>query len=262
MSDAMTHDEARERLEDLALELLDGIERGRVLAHIAGCPICRAELDALQRTVSELTYAVMPVSMSADQRERVRTRLLARARADLLAPSAADVSVTRSSPVPLARRSRFTHSAWLAAAASVIALLSVGAMMKMQRERAVMLAEKDSMVATLTGPDVAVMKLAPATPRAPSGMMFWDQSRGEWTLVAHNLRMPDAGHGYQLWLVTPRAKISGGMFIPDVHGDAMMRMRYPLSRDSLAALAVTEEPRSGSPQPTTAPLMVASAASR
>lgn len=262
MSDMMTHDEARERLEDLALELLDGIERGRVLAHIAGCSICRTELDALERTVSELTYAVRPVSMSTDQRERVRARLLARARADLPAPSAAKVSVAPHSPAQLPRRSRFTRSAWLAAAASVIAVLSVGAMMKMHRERAAMLAERDSMIATLTGPNIAVMKLAPATPRAPSGMMFWDQARGEWTLVAHNLRMPDARHGYQLWLVTRRAKISGGMFIPDVHGDAMMRLRFRLARDSLAALAVTEEPRSGSPQPTTPPLMVASAASR
>jgi hypothetical protein len=39
----------------------------------------------------------------------------------------------------------------------------------------------------------------------------------------------------------------------------MMRMHHALATDSLAALAVTEEPRAGSAQPTTPPLMVASA---
>jgi anti-sigma-K factor RskA len=259
MSDAMTHEEARERLADIALGVIDASERGRVLAHVAECAICRLELDSLQRTASELAYAVAPVPMAAEQRDRVRARLLARVHADARVQRTADVAVRSPSVLRPVRRARFSRSAWLAAAASIVALASVGAMMRM---RSAMTAEKDKTIAALAGPNVAVMKLMPATPRAPSGMMFWDRSRGEWTLVAHNLTMPRAGRSYQLWLVTPKAKISGGMFMPDAHGDAMMQMRYALSADSLAALAVTEEPSSGSSQPTTAPLMVASAATR
>jgi hypothetical protein len=259
MTRTMTHDEARERLEDLALDVVDAADRGRLLAHVAECAICGHELDALQRTASELAYAVAPVPMAAGQRDRVRARLLARAHADVGEQDAADVAASSRSAARPTRRARISRSAWLAAAASVVALVSVGAMMQMRRD---MVAEKNRTIAALTGPDVAVMKLTPAAPRAPFGMMFWDRSRGEWMLVAHNLTMPRAGRGYQLWLVTPRTKISGGMFMPDAHGDAMMRMRYPLSADSLAALAVTDEPSSGSSQPTTAPLMVASATTR
>lgn len=255
MSGAMTHDEAHERLEDLALDLVEAVERGQVLAHVAGCAICRRELDALRRIASELAYAVAPVPMSAEQRERVRARLLARAHADVSTPGPADVSIRSLSRARSARRATLARSAWLAAAASIVALVGVGAMMRV-------LAEKDRMIATLTGPNVTVMKLTALAPRAPSGMMFWDQPHGEWTLVVHNLSMPKAGRGYQLWLVTPRSKISGGMFMPDARGDAMMRMRYALSRDSLAALAVTDEPSVGSAQPTTPPVMVASASTR
>jgi hypothetical protein len=39
----------------------------------------------------------------------------------------------------------------------------------------------------------------------------------------------------------------------------MMRATMAMPTDSLAAVAVTDEPMGGSPQPTTAPMMVASA---
>jgi hypothetical protein len=37
----------------------------------------------------------------------------------------------------------------------------------------------------------------------------------------------------------------------------MMQATYPMAKDSLAAVAVTDEPMGGSAQPTTAPMMVA-----
>jgi anti-sigma-K factor RskA len=253
MSDhPMAHDDARERLEDLALGVLDALERARVVAHVAECNSCREELDVLRRTAEALVYAVAPVPMMTSRRDRVRSRLLTRARAERHESVVAGIPAIRPIAAAPTRRTRFARSTWVAAAASLVAVLSVGAMMRMRHEQ-------DKAIATLTGRNVAVMKLAAVTPRAPSGMIFWDQARGDWTLVAHNLRMPKAGRGYQLWLVTPRAKISGGMFMPDAHGDAMMRMHHTLAADSLAALAVTEEPRAGSAQPTTPPLMVASA---
>ena len=120
------------------------------------------------------------------------------------------------------------------------------------------LADKDRMIANLTGPNVAVMTLASAGPQSPTGRMFWDQARDAWTFVAHNVPMPKAGRTYQLWLVTPTAKISAGTFAPSANGEVMVRATYALPKDSLAAVAVTDEPGTGSPQPTTAPFLVAS----
>jgi len=45
--------------------------------------------------------------------------------------------------------------------------------------------------------------------------------------------------------------------MPSPDGEVMMQATYALPKDSLAAVAVTDEPMGGSPQPTTAPMMVA-----
>jgi anti-sigma-K factor RskA len=119
------------------------------------------------------------------------------------------------------------------------------------------LEDKDRMIANLTGAQVAVMTLASQSPTSPTGRMFWDQARDAWTFVAHRVPMPKSGRTYQLWLVTPSAKINAGTFMPKPNGEVMMRATYALPKDSLAAVAVTDEPMGGSLQPTTAPMMVA-----
>jgi hypothetical protein len=50
--------------------------------------------------------------------------------------------------------------------------------------------------------------------------------------------------------VTPKAKISAGTFTPLPDGSAQVQATYSLARDSLRAIAVTEEPAGGVPQPT------------
>jgi hypothetical protein len=283
MSDGMTHEDAREALEALALDALDASERAAVLAHVAGCVICQQELAAFERTAGELTLAVAPLPMRPAQRDRMRGRLLARAAADR-AWSASSAQPARVDVTPIRRappRRGMSPSVWLAMAASIVAILGVGAFLQARRERGALrdaletaaaergarvaamdslrtsLADKDRMIANLTGPQVKVMTLASASPTSPHGQMFWDQTHDAWTFVAHRVPMPNAGRTYQLWLVTPTAKISAGTFLPSPNGEVMMRATYALAKDSLAAVAVTDEPGGGSPQPTTAPMMIA-----
>ena len=296
MSEGMTHEQAREELEALALDALDASERDAVMAHVATCETCQSELAALENTANALAYAATPLPMSPAQRDRIRARLLARAAADrgsrdpiaaiapplrvepTRAPTHADVTPIR--PVTPSRRA-LGPAAWLAMAASVIAILGVGGFVKASRERDALrealvaaraatgtqlaaldslratLASRDRMITNLIGPQVAVMTLASTNPSAPTGRMFWDQEHDAWTFVAHQLPMPKAGRTYQLWLVTPTAKISAGTFAPTPDGEVMMQATYALPKDSLAAVAVTDEPMGGSPEPTTAPFLVA-----
>jgi len=296
MSEGMTHEQAREALEALALDALDASERGAVMAHVATCAICQSELAALENTAGELALAAAPIPMPPAQRDRIRARLLARAAADraselsaAAAPqlrvesgrSSAGGGVTPLRPYTKVRRT-FGPPAWIAMAAGLVAILGVGAFLKASRERdaarqslaavqaasGTQLAALDSLRATLTarermianliGPQVAVMTLTSTMPTAPTARMFWDQQRDAWTFVAHHIPMPKAGRTYQMWLVTPTAKISAGTFMPSPDGEVMMQATYALPKDSLAAVAVTDEPMGGSPQPTTAPMMVAS----
>ena len=299
MSDGMTHEQATEELEGLALDALDAYERDAVLAHVAECDACRAELMLLQQTTAYLASAVAPVPMSVAQRGRLRERLVSRAAADrsvtgvvsnteahadasFSTSSAASSSAVRSIGSARSVESRhMSGSRWLAIAASVIAVVSVGALMQVRSERDELrgvlqtaaaergaravaldslraaLTDRERLITNLTGEQVAVMSVGSSDIRSPSGRMFWDQQHGAWTFVGHHLPAPKAGRTYQLWLVTPTAKISAGTFTPDAAGRAIVRASYVLPKDGLSAIAVTDEPAAGSAQPTTEPFLVA-----
>ena len=298
MSDGMTHDAASEALEALALDALDASERARVLAHVAGCAECQRELAALESTASEIALAAASMPMPPAQRDRIRARLIARAAADRGAAAGAsmepladrgargraDGAPPPPEVIPLRPSRRGMGAwAWMAMAAGVVAIVGLGGYLRANRERDALrtslqeaqaergtrlaavdslrtaLEDKDRMIANLTGEQVAVMTLASQSPTSPTGRMFWDQAHDAWTLVAHRVPMPKSGRTYQLWLVTPTAKINAGTFMPKPNGEVMVRATMPMKTDSLAAVAVTEEPMGGSPQPTTAPMMVAAA---
>ena len=108
----------------------------------------------------------------------------------------------------------------------------------------------------MAGRGVRVIELASAGPRAPSGRMFWNPRSGTWTFFAHGLPAVPRDRAYQLWLVTPGRKLSAGTFTPAADGAAVVRARYDLPPDSLRAVAVTEEPTGGVPQPT-GPVVIA-----
>ncbi|HMA23266.1 MAG TPA: anti-sigma factor, partial [Gemmatimonadaceae bacterium] len=162
---------------------------------------------------------------------------------------------------------------WLAAAASLLLVVSVAVVAALLRERERLrdelrtqgtsvvagsasvdslrsaIASRDSLIAGLTGRDVAVMTLTSSGARAPFARMFWDRATKHWTFVAHDMPALPSGRTYQLWLVTASAKISAGTFEP-TNGDAVVRSTYALPANSLKSIAVTEEPTGGVPQPT------------
>lgn len=115
--------------------------------------------------------------------------------------------------------------------------------------------DRERVIANITGPQVAMVTLASAGARAPAARMFWNQPVNAWTFIAHNLPVPKPGRTYQLWLVTATQKISAGTFLPTASGDAVVHATYALPKDALAAVAVTDEPSAGSPQPTTPPVI-------
>jgi hypothetical protein len=295
MSEDMTHEAASEALEALALDALDASEREGVLAHVVGCAECQRELAVLESTASEMALAVPPLPISPPQRDRIRARLLARAAADraFTEPLAATTPSPRAETPPPAHPSEVVAlraprrgmgaAAWMAMAAGLVAIAGIGGFLRASRERDAMrrslqaaqgergarlaamdslrttLEDRDRVIANLTGAQVAVMTLASQSPTSPTGRMFWDQAHDAWTFVAHRVPVPKSGRTYQLWLVTPTAKISAGTFVPKPNGEVLVRATYALPKDSLAAVAVTDEPTGGSPQPTTPPLMAAAA---
>jgi hypothetical protein len=284
MKRELTHEEAFAALDAVALDAVDTTERDAVLAHVATCDICRPELEMLRETASSLAFAAPPAADAAEgSRERIRSRLMSRASADAQARGVSPVAAAQSRPVSQTaeRKTReraistlaWRRAEWVAVAASVLLVVSIGLLAatfrdkqnirealqaelaRGQRARSAsdsltnVLASRDSMISGLIGRDVTVVSLTATGAKAPFARMFWDTAKNTWTLVAHNMPELKAGRTYQLWLVTRTAKISAGTFEPK-NGDAIVRATYPLARDSLQAIAVTEEPAGGVPQPT------------
>lgn len=168
---------------------------------------------------------------------------------------------------------------WLAAAASLVLLIGVGMYAASLRGRLATVEERyrvaarergelerraeqsEALLAAVTAPASRVIELAAARPRAPSGRMFWDVAHNRWTFVAHQLPAVREGREYQLWLITAdERRIPAGTFRPDAAGHAVVQATYALAADSLAAVAVTEEPAGGLPQPSGAIVIAGAAA--
>jgi hypothetical protein len=283
----MSHDEAFAELEAAALDSLSSAERRSVLAHAADCPVCAPALAELRGTVGLLGWGAPAAPLEAERAAALRARLVARAAggresatstAPAPEPARVEDAAVRGAPGSATARAhgrwRGEWAGWLAAAG--IALAAAAGMLRARDERDTLraslsearragaadaaalrasVAERDRLLARLTGPGVRVVELSaggakPAVARLASARMFWDRASGSWTMFVHDLTPPPAGRTYQLWLVTPQAKIPAGTFTPSATGDALVRATYALDPHALKAIAVTEEPAGGVPQPT------------
>lgn len=251
-------------------------------------------LAQYREAAAQLALAAPVQPLSADRSDRLRSRLVQRAetegrgdapaarstrQAGATAPLPDDSGSakpfgSRSDVTPLPRR--FSGGGWLAAAASIVVLIGTLSLFIVQRRElqelrtrladatvaqqslASGMASRDSLIAALTGPQVEIVQLSATGDLAPSARMFWDRATSRWTLVGHDLGAPPEGRTYQLWLITTTsaAPISAGTFSPDSTGAAIHTATYPLARDALVAIAVSEEPSGGSDQPTTEPFLV------
>jgi hypothetical protein len=273
MTDSPYRDDDELDLEGAALGALSHDEMARVMARVDASPALQAELAALREAAASLPGA-LPAGDSG-LRDATRARLLARAAADASAHRAA---ATPGSPLLVMERGAAPATAprvgvptpWfvamaLALAASLVLLFRTqGTLERAQRAFAVadrervrstdslmaLVGERDLILAQLTGPQVRVVEMATVDARKPYARMFWDKATDRWTLVAHNLPPVADDRIYQLWLVAGGKKISAGTFVPNRHGDAVVRATYALDEHALQAVAVTEEPAAGVPQPT------------
>ena len=258
------HDEIRDLLAAQAMELLGPDERGAVLAHVAECGECAQELESLRSTAGELALAAPDRSFDARRCNGVRSRLLARtaadreARARLAAGQLPDREPRLLRPPDASDRdtTQRWRVAFMLAAASIAGLILIGGTVLFRSldelaQARQSEAQQRRLIAGVMGPGVRVIELSPTGRRAGRARMFWNQAERSWTFVAYDLPAPPQGRAYQLWLVTPAdRKISAGVFAPSGDGNAVATATYALASDSLAAVAVTEEPLGGVTVPT------------
>ena len=230
-----------------ALGSLTPEERARFEAHLAGCAICRAEIQTHRDVASLLAHAAPEATPSPELRERI----LREAR--------------KVRPIGSRTAARGPLVPWLAAAACLV--LALGAGYAYLRERAAhsditrllaaaadTIAARDSLVATLLSPDVGTAALA-ATGKPPSARLYWSPARHRVVVAVFDLAPAPAGRTYQLWAIAQGKPVSLGIFNTSASGrltaalDVPPGLRFEVS-------AVTEEPAGGSPQPTQQPFLI------
>jgi hypothetical protein len=238
-----------------------------------------SDSDEREELSPEVRAALTPAAVRAGTRARLLTRAAVDAQArginprpvTSVTPPTLSLARGRTVPVPV-----FTAVA-LALAASLIFVVKLrndsttdrmtfaaadrAATQRIDSLRTLVVA-RDDLVASLTGAQVRVVGLNAGETKAPRALMFWDKSTDRWTFVAHNLAPLATGRTYQLWLVTASSKISAGTFIVTPAGDAFVRATFALDRNALKAVAVTEEPAGGVPQPTGAMVIVGTASTQ
>jgi anti-sigma-K factor RskA len=255
-----------------------------------GCPACYSELEQFDQVVGVLGTAAAPVGPPAYLRDLLAVRI--EREASEAPPASASVipfpekaaSIHRK---PAAKPSPFgrTLLPWAVAAALLIALVytftawqtdrrSLRAAIEPNYREAATLAHQENaelkeqlgkesartaelaqINSVLSSPQSRIIPLAGQEP-APdsSAKVYWDVQGNRWVVTADLPPAPE-GKVYQLWFVTPTAKISAGLITPNKTGHGFTVVQFPSNVAPLAAAAITLEPEGGSEQPT-APIYV------
>jgi anti-sigma-K factor RskA len=264
-------DPFRELIEAYALGSLDAEERAAVGAHLAtGCAECTKALEEGRLLISQLAY-LAPEAAPSDM---LRGRLLQTVRAEAAATKS-QTSAMFGSAVPF----------WMWAAVAAVLFFALYnayeahslretiqktqealmAQMALQQESARRLAWAQREALILSDPRSMKIAMSAGSKAMPELRATWHRSMGI-VVSGQKLSMPSGNRTLQLWLIpkAPGAKPMPSMTLrPDADGTFdLLVANPPDSPSGTKALAITEEPAGGSPQPTTTPIWVGAVAGK
>lgn len=250
--------------EEYALGVLEGEERVELEAHLARAgDQCIAGVAQARWVVAQLAHAAPEAQPPATLRGRIM---------DAVKPSAdaSRAAVPLGKAKTAAPRAMFPAWAWVAAAALALFTGYTIRQMNHQNEQLAQLRKQmkiatiqnqalqnqldmDRMVAmVMMSPDSRPLKLMPKDKNMPMVRVYLHPRMGAAIMADQMPSMPSA-RTLQLWAVPKAGKpLSVAIFHPDAAGQFALVAPVTMPMNEIAALAVTEEPAGGSPQPTSA----------
>lgn len=257
-----------ELVESYALGALDREERVSLEAHLAvGCAECGKALDEARWLVSQLAY----LAPGAQPSDMLRGRLLKTVRADVAN------NVTKGGSSPATSGVAIPLWMWGAVAASVLFAFynfyearsvrrvirqtqaALDEQVKLQKKSAqeLALARREALI--LTDPRSVKIPMPAGQHGLRPLQATWHAALGI-LISGERLPVPPENRTLQLWLIPKAAgskPIPSLSIRPDADGNFLLLVQNPpgTQRDT-KALAITEEPAGGSPQPTTTPVWV------
>jgi hypothetical protein len=255
----MTHEEANELLAALAIDAVDDAERAAILAHVAECPRCQSELDAMREVASALGNSVEPLpeglwSSISERIYEVRNEEVPPL--PRLLPVGFSEIGTDAIVVPITSRRLkgvFASIGAVAAAAIIVLAFSLASASHHvnQLQDALKNAANNAVTAALETPGHRVVELKGPDQEKLAQFVLLPDGRGY--MVRSELPTLKSNETYQLWGVIDGKAISIGLI-----GTSPQHVTFTDSGPSSpTVLGVTVEPAGGSPTPTSS--MVASA---
>jgi len=269
-----------ELYEAYALGALEGADLQAIEEHLARrCPTCTAGVERARWVVANLSYLAAPAEPPA----ALRQKLLGAIAAEGAEPARAGAPPVKTKEVESIETRRTKPSAggaprawipgWAWAAAAILIVFSgytTWQMRQFQHEvaelerqavavkqrSAALDSERERYLQALNIMSATATKRMPLKPGKtgmPSVNAYWNPALG---LVLSAEMMPNMppDRTLQLWVVPKQgAPISVGIFRPNGEGQVMMVMPPAEAMNMAKALAISEEPSGGSPQPTSTP---------
>jgi len=239
-----------------ALDAVSETDRARFEQHLARCEACRQEVRGLREATARLgaSAAIRP-------RAELKARALrAAASTGQLPPSTGDAAGPRgrarwpATPASRLWRGRLLPQVTVAVAAAFLAVavamgaLAIGAQHRIEADRA----RGHAIAAVLSAPDVTMLTARVTT--GGTATVLESRQRHALVFTAARLRPLPAAERYELWLMGPEGTRPAGMLPP-----AQARMTGPMVVSGMAAgdrVGLTVEPASGSPRPSSRPIMM------
>ena len=259
----MTCEQLAALYEEYALGVLEGEERAELEAHLARAgDKCVAGVAEARGLVAQLGYAAPDTQPPA----ALRSKIMDAIKAD--AQEARGV-LPIEKPKRAEPRSIFPVWAWVAAAALALITAYTVRQMNSQNEQLAQLQKQMKLAiaqnqalqnqidmnrmvaAVMMSPDSKQLKLMPTDKNMPMVHAYLHPHMGVAITADQMPSMPSA-RTLQLWFVPKSGKpVSAAIFRPDASGEIVFVAPVTIPQPELAALAVTDEPAGGSPQPTT-----------
>jgi anti-sigma-K factor RskA len=248
----MTHDEASELLAALALDAVESDERTAIEEHVAQCPRCQSELDALREVASAIGNSVetLPQDLWTSISSRIYEDQSEPREAPLLLVGARDGSTGAKgdSRPSSSARTRIVVSTFSALAAAVIIVLAISlasANGHVSRLNSALASETtDEVHAALVAPDHRLVDLNSSSDQQVAQFVLLPDGRG--FLVKSSLPTLSSDKTYQLWAIINGKPISVGLM-----GHRPELVTFTVSGNpAVTALDVTVEPSGGTSTPT------------
>ncbi|MFC6600423.1 anti-sigma factor [Kitasatospora paranensis] len=233
-----------------ALHALTQGEQDAFERHLAQCEACRTEVTEFAATLARLGCACA-LTPPPGMEERAIAAI------EGLRQLPPRTLTDRIRPRILARRPR-TIAARIVLAACLALTAGLGTIAVQQHDQAQQAETQSARLHTeltefgalLTAPDVRSTTAA-TTDGTGSGTAIWSRARNQAAFLATGLPALPAGRAWELWLDEGGAPRPAGLL-----RSADSTLLLPTGIAGARALALTDEPAAGSPQPTTDPVLL------